>query len=193
MSKTPVDFLYELGHLKRVPRSGWALAGIEHPESVAEHSFRTAAVAFLLALQEGADPHRAAGLALFHDLPETRTGDPHHMARRYLDAADADPKVLEDQVAELPSVLADAVRCAWQEVQERSSAEARLVKDADRLECLLQAREYAACGHDTAEWQETARAGLQSPSAREWAAEVDRVAPHRWWKKHPLKRPGDPA
>ena len=183
MSASLANFLHELGHLKRVPRSGWALVGVARPESVAEHSWRTAAVAFLLVRQEGADPYRAAGLALFHDLTEARTGDPHHVTRRYLDTRTVEPRVLEDQVEALPADLGAAVRDAWQEVQEQGSAEARLVKDADRLECLLQAREYQQAGHDTAEWQETARAGLTSETAREWADGLAEADPGRWWKK----------
>ena len=33
-------YMYEIGQMKRVQRSGWWLAGITNPESVAEHSFR---------------------------------------------------------------------------------------------------------------------------------------------------------
>src|SRR4051812_40383386 len=32
-------FLFEAGHLKNVPRSGWLLLGMAQPESIAEHSF----------------------------------------------------------------------------------------------------------------------------------------------------------
>ena len=41
MSSEPGDitgFLYEIGVLKRYPRTGWLLAGVPAPESVAEHS-----------------------------------------------------------------------------------------------------------------------------------------------------------
>ena len=38
-------FLFEMGHLKNLPRAGWLLLGIPQPESVAEHSFRVAIVA----------------------------------------------------------------------------------------------------------------------------------------------------
>ncbi len=34
------QFLFEVGYLKRVRRSGWWLLGNKTPESVAEHSFR---------------------------------------------------------------------------------------------------------------------------------------------------------
>jgi putative hydrolases of HD superfamily len=49
-------FLYEMGLLKRHKRTGWWIAGIDNPESIAEHSFRTAIIGYLLAVMEGADP-----------------------------------------------------------------------------------------------------------------------------------------
>ena len=84
MEKDLVKFLYELGQLKRVKRSGWWIAGIENPESVAEHSFRTAVIAFILAQLEGVDPEKATVMALFHDMSEARTNDLHRIARRYV-------------------------------------------------------------------------------------------------------------
>ena len=49
-------FGYELGLLKRVRRTGWWHAGVRDPESVAEHTMRTAQLAALIAAEEGADP-----------------------------------------------------------------------------------------------------------------------------------------
>ncbi|MBF0384955.1 MAG: HD domain-containing protein, partial [Candidatus Omnitrophica bacterium] len=40
-----VNLFAEAGLLKRVKRSGWWVAGIKDPESVAEHSFRCAVIA----------------------------------------------------------------------------------------------------------------------------------------------------
>jgi hypothetical protein len=42
-------FLYEIGLLKRYPRTGWALAGVRVAESVAEHSFRASVIAVIIA------------------------------------------------------------------------------------------------------------------------------------------------
>ena len=41
-----VEFVYEVGQLKRLPRAGWLFAGVQHPESVAAHSFRVGVLAF---------------------------------------------------------------------------------------------------------------------------------------------------
>src|SRR5207245_9978078 len=64
-------FLHEAGHLKNLPRAGWLLLGIRHPESVAEHSFRVGLLGIVLAAIEVADPVRPATLALVQALHET--------------------------------------------------------------------------------------------------------------------------
>ena len=66
--------IYETGLLKLSKRTGWWLCGVKDPESIAEHSFRTAIIAGLLAGLEGADPARAIMLAVWHDSQETRIG-----------------------------------------------------------------------------------------------------------------------
>ena len=58
------NFLYEMGLLKRYKRTGWMIAGIDNPESIAEHSFRTAIIGYLLAVMEGADPAKTAAMCV---------------------------------------------------------------------------------------------------------------------------------
>lgn len=68
-----VDFIFQLGNLKRTKRSGWLSAGILNCESVAEHSFRTAIILYLLAKAEGFRKEKtndAMLLALIHDVLE---------------------------------------------------------------------------------------------------------------------------
>lgn len=175
-------FLYEMGHLKRSPRTGWMLAGVKQPESVAEHSHRTALIAALLAVLEGADPGRAALLALFHDTQETRTGDIPSVGRNYLQAT-GNVEVTGDQVAAFPEKLGRAVLELVEEYEGRESQEAQLARDADKLECLIQAREYQAQGYaDVPPWIETSAASVKSQSARELARLCQELSPSEWWR-----------
>jgi len=177
-------FFHELGQLKRVRRSGWWVAGIDDAESVAEHVWRTAAIAFVLAKLEGADPHRAAAIAVFHDIAETRINDQHHLGRSYVDASDAEERVIQAQSARLPAAIAASIGALTSEARAKETPEARIAKDADRLECLFQAREYEAAGHRaTKTWIETARAALVTESARRIADACVRGDPHRWWSE----------
>src|SRR4030095_13240574 len=103
------NFLYEMGLLKRYKRTGWMIAGIDNPESIAEHSFRTAIIGYLLAVMEGADPAKTAARALFHDTQETRIGDVPSVGKAYVVTA-PNVEVTNDQVAGFPAELSRAVR-----------------------------------------------------------------------------------
>ena len=127
------NFLYEMGLLKRYKRTGWMIAGIDNPESIAEHSFRTAIIGYLLAVMEGADPAKTAAMCLFHDTQETRIGDVPSVGKAYVVTA-PNPEVTADQVAGFPTAAGQAVRGLVEEYEARQSLEARLAKDADKLE-----------------------------------------------------------
>jgi len=175
-------FLYELGQLKRSKRTGWWLPGIKDPESVAEHSYRTAIIGHLLAVMEGADPARTALLCLFHDTQETRVGDIPSVGRRYLTAA-SNEQITSDQVAALPAEVGQAVREVVEEYEARTSPEAQVARDADKLECLLQAREYEAQGYaNVTPWVETSAAALRTVSAKRLAEACQHVPPSEWWR-----------
>ena len=60
--KAITGFLYEIGLLKRYPRTGWLQLGVRTPESVADHSFRASVAASVIASLEGVDPQRASGV-----------------------------------------------------------------------------------------------------------------------------------
>jgi putative hydrolases of HD superfamily len=163
-------FAFELGVLKRVRRAGWWHAGVRDPESVAEHSLRVAQLAALIAAQEGADPARAAFMAIWHDSQESRIGDIPHSARPYLTERPSNEAITADQVAGLPDAAGKVVREAVSEYEAQASAEARCAKDADKLECLIQAVEYRAFGYRTVQgWIESSRAALVTDTAREVA------------------------
>ena len=70
-----VKFLEITGMLKRTPRAGWVDVGIYQPESVADHTFRTAVLCMLYADMEALDSLKLLRMALIHDLPEALIGD----------------------------------------------------------------------------------------------------------------------
>jgi putative hydrolases of HD superfamily len=160
--------------LKSLPRTGWLDRGLDalRVESVADHSFGVALLAWVCALQrqaEGAaiDPERVLKLALIHDLAEAETGDwtPYDGAtipsehdpaarRAFLEARHsrnpdrrAAKRAQEDEVmrtllATLPGATRSALGELWDELHLGESPEARFVKQVDRLETFLQSRLY---------------------------------------------------
>jgi len=165
-------FLYELGLLKRYKRTGWSQVGVPLPESIADHSYRASVIASVLAVMEGAEPQRAAFLALWHDSQETRTTDIPHLTRNYVTSA-ANEQVTRDQLAGLPSSVADMISAAVAEYEAAGTREARCARDADKLECLLQAREYQEQGHGNVQpWIDSSLAALTTAAARQLAHEA---------------------
>jgi putative hydrolases of HD superfamily len=172
-------FLYEMGHLKAVARSGWLLLGIPLPESVAEHSFRTGIAGIILAAIDGADVGRTAALCLLHDAHETRLGDVPSVGRAYVSTA-APEAVTAHQTAGMPAPAAKAVTDLVAEFEANETREARLAHDADKIEMLAQAIQYQAQGHDTREWQENALAALRTEAGSELARAVT-AGSLQWW------------
>ena len=178
--KAITGFLYEIGLLKRYPRTGWLQLGVRTPESVADHSFRASVAASVIASLEGADPQRAAFLALWHDSQETRTTDLPHLAQRYV-AATPHEQVTDDQVRPLPPALAGLIRDAVREYEAGQTPEARCARDADKLEMLLQAVEYRDIGvHRVAGWIDSARKELSTGTARRIAEAAVTTSPLAW-------------
>jgi putative hydrolase of HD superfamily len=180
-----LDFLHEAGHLKRLPRTGWLVADVPSPESVAEHSFRTGVIAYVIAVLEGANPDRAAALGLFHDIPETRTGDSPSVGRAYVQTLDA-REVAADQVAGLPPALAAHITDLITEHEGAKSPdatpEARCSRDADKLECLLQARRYQEQGNVNMQpYVDSMVRAVTTNTGRKLAQAALEVSPSSWW------------
>lgn len=173
-------FAFEMGVLKRLRRSGWWHVGVRDPESVAEHSLRVSQLAGLLAAMEGADPARAAYLALWHDSQETRTGDIPHTGKGYIQIA-SNEEITADQTAHLPDTVAKTVQEAVTEYEAKQTPEARCARDADKLECLIQAIEYRAAGYThTQGWIDSSSQKLLTESAQRIATAAQQTSPLAW-------------
>lgn len=177
--KATVKYLFEAGELKRIKRSGWWLAKIKDPESVGEHSYRTAIVAFVLARMEGVDANRLATAAVFHDVIETRLLDLHKVSARYIDVHEKiEARVLSDQLAGIPKDVADEITRLY----SLKGKELDVLKDADYLECALQAKEYVESGYqDAQEWLDNIAKLLVTDSAKQLFSQILLSRSSDWW------------
>jgi putative hydrolase of HD superfamily len=157
--------------LKHLLRTGWVDRGVSSPETVAAHSWRLAIMAWLTASEMGLDGTRAIRLALAHDMAESITGDRTPFDELGATAAERralaiDPPDREQWRSDLqreakaglerqamqrlldgaPASAATAIRAAWEEYEAGNTAEARLVRQLDKLEAFLQGCEYASDG-----------------------------------------------
>lgn len=163
----PSEVIEAIGRLKELPRTGWLDRGIstEETESVADHSFGVALLAWLLA-PVGLDRARVVELALLHDLAESAVGDATPYDRDTLSNLDPDTRrnwlnqrhirsdeqraakharetaAIESLAASLPSERRRQLLDCWAELSARTTPEARFVKEMDVLETYLQSRRY---------------------------------------------------
>ena len=178
-----LNFFAEAGLLKKVKRSGWWVAGIKDPESVAEHSFRTAIIGLYLADLEGADPFKVATMALFNDIHEARINDLHKMGHYYIDFKDAEKRVFADQMKLLDHKFKVRLEALRREYDHQSSRESLIARDADILECLLQAKEYVDDGYAGAKLFFTrAPQHLKTKSAKSLWAQIRGWDSNLWWQ-----------
>ena len=146
VNDTLLELCLELQILDRVPRSGYVLRGVDHPESVTEHSWHVLFLVWALGSRiEGLDVHRAVEIALVHDLAELRIGDLPRVASRYFPEGakkSAELAAMGEILAPLPEEALDLYR----EYQEGTTPEARLVKACDKLQLMLKVAVYERWG-----------------------------------------------
>ena len=157
-----VRFLHEVGSLKNVDRTGWKTVCAPN-ETVAEHSHRTAVIAYILAKMANMsleDENIIIKSALFHDLHETRITDLHIIAKKYVKT---DQKKCEDeQICDLPLQIREDIRKNLQ-LPHRLMV---YLKDADKLECAFRAKEYLDLGYRTEEWIENTKSQIKTNEAK---------------------------
>lgn len=173
------NLIFEVGMLNRTPRSGFAFLG-SGKQTVSEHSFRMLHVAWLLARisDEPVDELHLMHLVMFHDLPETRTGDFNYVNHKY-DHVDED-KLYGDLEADLP--FGKEVVALVREFEARSTPEARLANDADQLELIASLKEQLDVGNTHAsDWIPSALARLKTAAGRQLADEILATPSDGWW------------
>ena len=178
-----LNFFAEAGLLKRVKRSGWWVAGIENPETVAEHCFRCALIGYYIAHCEGVDPYQVMAMTLFNDIHEARINDLHKMGHYYIEFREAEEKVFNDQIQDLNSKVKNSLLKMRQSYTKQLTRESIVARDADILECLIQAKEYLDNGYPVAKtFFKRAPDHLKTKTAQElWKAAL-KWDSHQWWQ-----------
>ena len=132
---------------KELPRQGFIALGFKRNEadSVAAHSFVTALLAYFLAKQlqkEGmkVDSEKVLKMGLFHDIGETIVGDVGTFVKGMAGGGfkDIEKEGVKTLVEGLDSE--EEIVGLIEEYNKRESLEARIVKAADNLDALAQAK-----------------------------------------------------
>jgi len=178
--KNIVNFLFEIGILKKTPRSGYQFLGTGN-ESVAEHSFRVAVIAYLLAKNEPkADMQKVVLMSLFHDFHEARTGDHNYVNKRYVTVNEN--KAVNDLARKLS--FGQEIVSLIDEFNSRKTLEAQLSQDADQLDFILELKRQQDLGNiSAAEWLKYSAKRLITDFAKTLADEIVTTDSSDWWFK----------
>jgi len=172
-----IRFFVRSGRLKAERRRGWVKKlGLNEPESVADHSYRTALMTMVISDARGLDTGRALRLALLHDLPEAVVGDAMPEERSGPKKTALETKAMDEILSELPKELSAIYRATWKDYAEGRSEEARLVKQIDKVEMAIQAWEYANAAGDppsAREFWESARGRVNDEGLVELLGQVE--------------------
>ncbi|MCX5872066.1 MAG: HD domain-containing protein [Deltaproteobacteria bacterium] len=178
--KPIADFLFEVGMLKRTPRSGFQFLGTGQ-ETVAEHSLRCAVIGYTLSRMSGdSDTSLIVLMCLFHDLVEARTGDLNYVNKRYVTADEA--AAVRDMTANLP--FGDEIRHLTDQFNQKSTLESLFANDADQIELILQLKELGDLGNPySGEWISTAVKRLRTEEGKRLARSILNTDFSAWWFK----------
>ena len=130
-----IDFLGIIEKLKCNTRHSWTSSGRQ--ESVAEHSWRTAVMALLVADEfPDTDVNKVVKMCLIHDFGEAVTGDIPSFLKTDQDE-EKEALAIDHLLRSLPDSLQSEFRQLFDEISQLSTAEAKLFKALDNLELLI--------------------------------------------------------
>ena len=174
------DFIFELGQQKLVLRDGLRLAGIKERDSIAEHTLRTAQIAFILAkLENYENPYEVCTIAVFHEIGECRTGDINKVMNRYIKC---DEEISVKEQTEKLCEIGKEIKEFWSRCEKRNDKAGIIARDADLLELATTAKEFLEKGYKTEDWIDNQVKRLQTKSAKKLAATLKDQKSTDWWK-----------
>jgi putative hydrolase of HD superfamily len=177
--KKIANLLFEAKMLKEIPRSGYPFLGVGK-ESVAEHCFSTAFIAYVMSrLEPEIDALKLISMCLIHDLPEARIGDLNTVHKKYVKTDET--KALEDTISGL--AFGQNLTDLFDEFSDGRSLEAKLAHDADQLALILELKDLMDLGYKPPEtWIQNVIRRLETETGQKIAQAVMDTRRDEWWR-----------
>ena len=144
---TILDFFKDASNLKNIPRQGWIdKLSMEHPESVADHSYSMAIMGMVISDLENYDSEKILKMILLHDLAESKIGDytPNQISKE--NKITIENNAYDEIIDTLPDSIKLQYGTIWEEYQNQESPESIIIHQIDKLEMVLQAKMYQKGG-----------------------------------------------
>jgi len=128
---------------------------VKQPESVAEHVFRVAVLAYVLTKPiKKINTEKLVKMALIHEFGEIYAGDiPTDQKRERIKGYLANKHKKEKEsvkrlLCNIPPAMRKEIFTLWDECEDQKTVEAKWLKEIDKLEMALQALDYELEGHN---------------------------------------------
>jgi len=166
-----LDFFKTVVNLKKISRQGWIdKLSIKNPESVADHSYSMAIMGMVLSDLENYDSERILKMILLHDLAESKIGDFTPEQINIENKIQLENTAFNEIIEHLPDSIKEQYLEIWQEYQENTSPESKIIHQIDKLEMALQAKTYQNEGHPKEKLEtffESAKIEITNPKLKE--------------------------
>jgi len=166
-----LDFFKTAANLKKISRQGWIdKLSLDNPESVADHTYSMAVIGMVISDLENYNSEKIIKMILLHDLAESKIGDftPEQLNKEKKN--ELENNVFNKIIKNLPNLIKSQYLQIWQEYQENTSLESKLVHQIDKLEMVLQAKIYKDDGHSQKKLEsffESAKIDITDPKLKE--------------------------
>lgn len=170
-----LNLIFEAAVVKRLERTGWQVLG-DNRETVGEHTFMTAVIAYLMAKEKNVDMEKVLLMSIFHDFHESRIGEADKIHTFYVtrDTARANLDIFSDD----PSLHAHLV-----EYEKKESLEARIVYEANILALLVEVKKLVENGNENAkEWLTENAKRVRIPESAALADAIQNGNTQDWWR-----------
>ncbi len=174
------DLVFEIGTLKNMKRMHSQVLP-QSNDSIASHSFETTILGMILAKMEDKDENKIIKMCLFHDIPETRTGDANFVHSHYIKKNEK--LAANDQLSNTP--LKKEITDILDEFREGKSSEAIIAKDADLLSQLVSQCNYLKDSTELKRWNRHTASSLRTKSAKKLAKTIAKRNPLEWLYSFP--------
>ncbi len=176
-----LDFLKTAANLKKISRQGWIdKLSLNNPESVADHSYSMAVMSMVISDLENYNFEKILKMVLLHDLAESKIGDYTPQQLSSEKKTKLENSAFDEIIENLPDLIKTQYLQIWQEYQENTSPESKIVHQIDKLEMALQAKIYQKDGQSQEKLEsffESAKADITDPKLKELFTKIikDRV------------------
>lgn len=186
MLKRIVQVIFEMMYLKEIKNQGFKLIGIQETWSVAEHVLHSAQIWYILAKMEKANADKVCALLIWHDCGEIRIWDITRVGGRYIANKDEiEKEIVKDQFSWVD--FGKDIEKMFAEIEDRTSLEWKIAKDADYLQQAFSAKKYLDLGNTKAKtWLDNIEKALLTKSARKLFIQLKKSRFTDWWEDQNL-------